>query len=61
MFNCESCKTTQEPRIKPHRVVTQARKQSYNNNGIISKGWEVVKEILICDECYRDCPFREVA
>jgi len=60
MFNCESCKETQPPRTKPHRVVVQAREQIYNNQGRISKGWEVVKEALLCDECYADCPFPQV-
>jgi len=60
MFKCESCKETQPPQSKPHRVVLQKREQTYNNNGIISKGWEIVKEALICDECFEESPFQVV-
>jgi len=54
MFKCESCKETQPPKIKPHRVVLQKRKVTYNNGG---RGWEIIKEANICDECYNDSPF----
>jgi hypothetical protein len=61
MFKCQGCKTVQQPHSKPKRVVTEKRQVTYNNMGQISKGWEIVKEIVLCEVCYEGSPFGEHA
>jgi len=58
MFNCEGCKTTQAATVKPHRIVAEKRQQTYTNNGVITRGWEIVREINLCDECFEGQPIR---
>ena len=58
MFRCQDCDEAQPPCSKPHRVVVQKRQQTYSNNGIISRGWEIVEEANLCDRCYDESPLR---
>lgn len=57
MFKCNNCK--QSVQSKPHRIVVEKRQQTYNNQGHISKGWEIVREANLCDDCYEEQPIRE--
>ena len=43
-FRCEQCGATQGSGVKPHRVVVEKRLLS-------PKGWEIVKEVDLCDLC----------
>lgn len=53
MFICEECHTVQPPRVKPILKVISTREVHYvNNDGDVSKGFEVVKEIKVCKECH---------
>lgn len=60
MFNCAECKQPAEPRTRPHRIITEKREQTYNNHGRISRGWEIVKEVNLCTDCYESQPIKEV-
>ena len=59
MFNCEKCGETSKPREKQTKVVLEKRVIDY---GIPSKkdktksavGWEVVKEINVCERCAKE-------
>jgi hypothetical protein len=47
-FRCENCSQGQQPGTKPIRRVIATRSKEYNNGG---QGWEVVKEVLLCETC----------
>ena len=50
MFKCQGCKQTQSEKIRPHRVVAEKREQTYKEG---TRGWEIVREVNLCDKCYK--------
>lgn len=57
MFVCYDCEKSTEPREPQHKVVIEKRKVIYLN---LFKGWEIVKEVALCSECYRNSPFKVI-
>lgn len=64
-FTCQVCNTPQPARTKPHKVVTEIRNVQYppvrDNNGNVKKipiGYETVKELNVCPECFAMNSFR---
>ena len=59
MFKCDKCSIVSKPNEKPRRIVTEIREKLYTNKKrygkkIVvkeSKGFETVKEKMICQEC----------
>lgn len=55
MFKCALCHNVIGPKTKATKLVTKTRPATYYNNvkgkEVITEGWEIVKEILICPEC----------
>jgi len=51
MFKCGRCGKTTESREKENRVVVAKRDTTYSNDGKNSSGWEIKKEISVCDRC----------
>lgn len=70
MYRCEGCKRVTEPGGKQNRVVIEKREKIYSfidsveasfgkkiyssNDKNISKGWEIVKEIVVCGKCEKE-------
>ena len=54
MFHCDDCDALVPPRTKPNKVIAKKRKKfyEYDEGKKVIQGWEIVKEINICDECY---------
>lgn len=60
MYRCQVTNKLSEPGIKAYKVVTKTRPKTYRNvvkQGekdveIISHGWEIVEEQLVCKEVY---------
>lgn len=60
-FRCDCCGKAQPTHAKPHRIVTETRERVYPevvddddpSTVLIPEGhgWEVVKEISVCDDC----------
>ena len=60
-FRCDRCGKAQPIHAKPHRIVTETRERVYpevvddDDPSIVLKpeghGWEVVKEIEVCERC----------
>lgn len=57
MFKCADCGKTTEPREPQHKVVIDRRKVTYPNG---SEGWEIAKEVALCEECFENSPFRSI-
>lgn len=52
MFICQSCESRERARAKATRVVTETRKREYRlEDGRITVGREIVKELLVCEPC----------
>ena len=51
MFKCEKCKCITNPREKENKVVVNKRVKTYTNDGKTSEGWEIEKEIKVCEKC----------
>lgn len=56
MFNCQGCKAPTGPGVSPVMRVEMTRVTQYKNwssegEEIISRGWEIVKEIALCPAC----------
>ena len=52
MFVCVQCGKTTEPHEKMIRKVVKRLPKTYYWNGqVIGIGWEIAKEISICQEC----------
>lgn len=51
MFICEHCGCLSDMGEKPVRVVIEIREKIYDNNGIITKGHEIVREIVVHKDC----------
>jgi len=51
MFKCEICSRITKPREKCHKVVAETRTRYYPSG---SQGWEIVREIGVCESCYED-------
>ena len=43
MYNCKLCRRTKGPRIPQHRVVVERK--------LKAKGWEIAREIGVCQSC----------
>jgi len=47
----------QSPRTRPKILVTEIREVTYIQEGISgnpkTKGWEIVKVLLVCNECFQ--------
>jgi hypothetical protein len=66
-FICDNCGTPQTNGAKPNRWTSEIRTKIYpvrkdyrytppkiiDNGG---KGWEIVREQNLCDDCYKDKP-----
>ena len=58
MFRCEECSKITQPNEKQHKKVVETREKTYKNedkygNIKTTKGFETVKEINICEECFQ--------
>lgn len=51
MFICQHCGCLSDPNEKPVRVVTETREKLYDNDGVITKGREIVRELLVHLDC----------
>ena len=51
MFNCQICHSRIGPRKQQHRVVVEKREKEYHNEDKVTKGWEIVKEMVVCSNC----------
>ena len=59
MFICEKCRIVSQSSEKPVRIVTETREKTYSNKKRVgrkiafkeSKGFEIVKEKLVCQDC----------
>ena len=57
MFKCGMCKKSSKPRematvkVVEKRVKEYVQKDEYGNPGKESQGWEIVKEIKVCQSC----------
>lgn len=60
MYKCPSCKRTTAAGESQNKVVTEYRVKKYANEIQVGKfkkvkeseGWEVVKEVGVCSDCY---------
>ena len=58
MFKCQKCNKVSAPRENSNKLVVEKRPMVYeikdNHNNIIkeTKGWEIAKELTVCNECY---------
>ena len=58
MFKCDICRKTTKSREKMHKVAVLFRDKTYidydkKGNEILSKGKEIVKEVNMCENCFR--------
>jgi len=52
MFTCQLCNGVSKPRQQPKKVVVERRPKTYiNPGGLMSKGWEIVRELIVCAAC----------
>ncbi len=52
-FKCDQCNTVQKNGVKPTRAIVETRQVTYKNDeGLVSHGWEIVREENLCSECY---------
>jgi uncharacterized protein YqkB len=57
MFKCGSCRAQQAKGVKTTRLVVERRPKDYtrlDKNGqpvLIGRGWEIVRELLVCPPC----------
>ena len=58
MFKCGQCGKNSIPKEKPERLAIETRKKVYDKK---YKGWEIVKEILLCQECQLQKVMEELA
>ena len=60
MFKCRKCGEVQRPRVKSNLLPVEVRTKTYSTwneeekKEKISKGWEIVREIILCPDCYRE-------
>jgi hypothetical protein len=58
MFYCGNCNKLTQPNESANHVVVNTRKKTYENRAkekvLISEGFEIVKEILVCKECIKN-------
>ncbi len=60
MFFCDSCGVLTKSRETANKIVTERRQKKYQNKKINNRdvffidteGWEIVKEISVCKDCY---------
>ena len=50
-FRCDQCNVAQPNETKPNRIVVDTRHKTYVNNGKLSEGFEIVKEVDLCRRC----------
>lgn len=51
MFICQHCGCLSDPGEKPVRVVAETREKLYDNDGVITKGREIVRELIVHKDC----------
>jgi hypothetical protein len=55
MFKCEKCGKISNPGETSNKVVVEKRDKTYRYKKdkveMTSHGWEIKKEIIVCDEC----------
>lgn len=55
MYYCEQCNKLSEPRVGQYKKVVEKRERDYvskmREKIKVTKGWEIVKELLVCREC----------
>lgn len=59
MFICDFCKKQAKAKTRANRVVVKSREKFYEKktqNGVrkVSSGSEIAKEIIICDDCFKN-------
>lgn len=62
MFKCQKCYKVSDYVVKPLVKVVKSRKKVYVNvikknyrtYDKISTGWEIVKEVKLCEECFNE-------
>ena len=60
MFICQCCKKSTKPGEKQTRVIDVFRDVEYHHEKGISKGTEIVKEIILGPCCLTEVPFYAV-
>lgn len=58
MFKCDICRKTTKSREKMHKVAVLFRDKTYisydkKGNEKLSKGKEIVKEVNMCENCFK--------
>lgn len=62
MYKCQICGKQTRPHQKINRIVTETRERNYinefkdkkgNKREKISTGYEIVKELNVCNECFK--------
>lgn len=51
MYKCQLCNSNIGPRKCHYKVVVEKREREYHNEDKVSKGWEIVKEMVVCSDC----------
>ena len=60
MYRCQKCNNLSTAKEKQNKLVVETRNVSYTNKVIVnekpkeiqSTGWEIVREIKVCNSCY---------
>ena len=50
-FRCQSCKEPQTPGTRGKRIITKVRRQEYSSGTSRGYGFEIEKEMLVCEAC----------
>lgn len=53
MFHCDACKELSKKHEPMHKLVLKKRDKKYVNAGIVTAGWEIVRELSVCGECFK--------
>jgi len=50
-FRCQNCGGQVPPKKEQIKIITKRRHKVYDDGGT---GWEIVKELNVCDQCKTD-------
>jgi len=51
-YRCQLCNSLIGPKVRQSKVVTAKREREYRNEeGKVSQGWEIVRELKVCPDC----------
>ena len=54
MYRCDQCQKVTQPYQSCLRVTVQDRARTYTNDeGLVSQGREIVREVMVCQECFK--------